>query len=104
MAVIQVLLGPEPFIGNAVPTRVGALEDVTTVEEFLKKMLYHLDMAFLGGADEVIVGDVKATPEVLEANHHLVTMLLGCFTPVPGGLFHLLAVFICSGKEHDFAP
>ena len=97
----QVLFGPETLIGNAVPARIGALVDIPAVEELLKEMLYHLYVAFLGGADEIVIGDVKAPPEVLETDHHLVAVLLGCFPPLPGGLFHFLAVLVRAGEEHD---
>ena len=103
VAFSQVFFSPESLIGDAVPARIGTLVNIPAVEELLKKVLYYIDVALLGGANEVVVRDVKTAPEVLKTDNHFVAVLLGCFPPLPGGLFHLLAVLICTGEKHDFA-
>ncbi|MBA7694300.1 hypothetical protein ES703_102907 [subsurface metagenome] len=56
-------------------------------------------MPLLGGANEVVVGDVQPPPQLLEAYHILVAVGLGIGAPGLGRLLHLQAVLVRAGQE-----
>ena len=57
----QILFRPESFTGNTVPSLITVLIDLSSIVKILKDLLHDLLMADFRGADEVIVGDVRAS-------------------------------------------
>ena len=95
-------LGEIGLVRTAVPAVVGVLVDVAAVEQHLQKLLHAGDMARLGGADEVVVGDVERLPQIAKRRLHGVAPSLRRGEAVLlGGLGHLLAVLVHAGEELD---
>ncbi len=75
-AVLKLALCPEALAGRAVPALVGALVDVALVVHLHEYFLHALYVARLGGADEVIVGDLHSLPQFLYARDDTVDVFL----------------------------
>ena len=58
-------------------------------------------MAFLGGADEVVGGEIHRAEKIAKALRHLIGKGLWIDAFILGGFFHFLTVFIGSGEELD---
>ena len=99
VGVAHVGLGEEGLLGHAVPALVGALVNVALLAQDLPEVLDGLDVAVLGGADEVVVGDLQLAPELLEGRGLGVAPLLGGHAVGGGGVGHLLAVLVDAGEE-----
>ena len=98
---LEVLFGPEALVGDTVPSVVRVLVDLAPVVQVLEDSLDNPDVALLGGADEVIVGDAELLPEFLKADHHTVAVFLRSDAGRRGRLFHLLPVLVDAGEEED---
>jgi len=97
-------LGNVRLAGDAVPPLVLPFIDVALIEELLEDGLHRLVVTLLGGADEVVVGDVERLPEILEVAHRPVGKFarrepLGC-----GALLNLLSVLVGPGEEENVEP
>ena len=99
VGVAHVGLGEVGLLGHAVPALVGALVDVALLLEVLPEVLHRLDVALLGGADEVVVGDLERAPKLLEGRGLGVAPLLGRHVMSGGGVGDLLAVLVDAGEE-----
>ena len=101
LAVDQVLLREEALAGDAVVALVLGLVDEVAVVEVLHDGLDDFPVAFLGRADEVVVRDAEALPELLEPDHGAVALLDRRHAVFLGGLLDFLAVFVGAGQEPD---
>ena len=99
VGVAHVGLGEVGLLGHAVPALVGALVDVALLLEVLPEVLHRLDVALLGGADEVVVGDLERAPKLLEGRGLGVAPLLGRHVVGSSGVGDLLAVLVDAGEE-----
>ena len=77
VGVAHVGLSEVGLLRHAVPALVGALVDVPLLLEVLPEVLHRLDVALLGGADKVVVGDLERAPKLLEGRGLGVAPLLG---------------------------
>ncbi len=84
----------EHLLAYGVLAGVGAEVDGVAVAEELEELLDALDVAGLGGADVVVVGDAHAVPEGLEAGGDLVGELLGREAGGGSGALDFLAVLV----------
>jgi hypothetical protein len=91
----------ERLARHAVGAGVGRQVDVPLVVQPLDQLLDRLGVALLGGADEVVVGDLQPLPHLTPAGNHLVAPLDGGHAVGLGGLGYLLAVLVGSGEEED---
>ena len=98
-AVDQLALLVVRLAGDAVRALVGVELDVAVVLDPLQQRLHGGVVAGLGGADEVVVGDVEAVPRLPEAGGVAVGLLLGRDAGRLGGLGHLQAVLVGAGEE-----
>ena len=94
-------LGEVGLLRHAVPAVVGALVEVAGLEHAVPEVLDRVVLARLGGADEVVVGDLELAPEVLEERGLGVAPLLRGHVMLGGGLGDLLAVLVHAGQELD---
>ncbi len=99
----QILLRPEALGGRAVPALVEVLVEVALILEALERRLHGLRVPRLRRADEVVVGDRQALPQLLEALDELVGVRLGREPPRLRRLHDLQAVLVGAGEEGDLA-
>ena len=103
LAVLQLALRPERLARRAVHAGVFALVDVAVLVHLLKNALDGLDMVFVRGADEAVIGDVHQLPQIEHAAltlDDLVDELLRCDAGLLGAVLDLLAVLVRAGQEH----
>ena len=84
---------------NAVPALVKTLMHVPVVVDRLHEALHGLDVAGLGRADEVVVGDLEASPGLEVTAAHLVDPLDRGHALVLSGPGHLQAMLVGPGEE-----
>ena len=102
VGLLDLVLGEVGLLRDAVPAVVAALVEVAGLPHALPEVLDRVVLARLGGADEVVVGDLELLPEVLEERRLAVAPLLrGGKAVLPGGLGDLLAVLVHAGQELD---
>ena len=101
LAVDQLVLGVVVLARHAVEARVGAELDEPVVVDALQELLDHLVVPRLGGADEVVVGDVEPVPRLHEARRGAVRPLLRGGAVRLGRLHDLGAVLVGAGHEPD---
>ena len=104
VALDQVLFGPKALVGHAVPPCIVPGIDVALFPKRLQDGLDHAHVARLGGADEIVVGDVQALPGVLKAHDHLVGLRLRVQAPLERGVLDLLAVLVGPGQKERLRP
>ena len=98
-AVHKLVFRPVAFTGDAVPAFVVLFVDIALVVNLLHDLLDHFDVAFLGRADKVIVGDIQPLPQGLEARDDLVDVLLRRHAFLGGLTLDFLAVFVAARQE-----
>ena len=102
VGLLYLVLGEVGLLGDAVPAVVAALIQVAGLAHALPQVLHRVVLARLGGADEVVVGDLELAPEVLEKRGLRVAPGLRRVEAVgSGGLCDLLAVLVHAGEELD---
>ena len=101
VAVDEVGLGVVRLARHAVEALVGAELDVAGVVAGLEQPLDGPVVAGLGGADEVVVGDVEQLPRVPEALDGLVGPLPRRDAVGLGRPLDLQAVLVGAGEEED---
>ena len=101
MILIQLIFRPEGFAWHAVPAFILALVNIALIIGALEEHLYDLFMTFLGGADEVIIGNIEFLPQLLEHAYDLIRVLDRRDTGFLCLLLDLLSVLIRSGQEKD---
>ena len=101
LAVDELRLRVEALAAHAVVAAVLAEVDVARVVDLLEDVLDGLDVVFVGGADEVVVGDGKLGPEVAELGADPVGEGLGRLVVLPGRLGDLVAVLVGARHEED---
>ena len=101
IAVDQLVLRVVRLARDAIEALVGSELDVARVVDRLQELLHRRVMARLGGADEVVVGDVESVPGVAEMRRRLVDQFLGRDAPRFRGALHLQAVLVGAGQEED---
>jgi hypothetical protein len=94
-------LGDVGLVADRVEPLVGVLVDVAGALQLEEALLDHRLVLGVGGAHEVVVGDLHALPEPLEIGHDFVGQGLGGHAPGGGGLLDLLAVLVGAGEEVD---
>ena len=98
----KAVVGPEALVGGAVPALVLALVDVAVFIHPAEDALNGLDVIFVGGTDEAVVGDVHQLPEILDALFALddaIDERLGRDAGFPGLGLDFLPVLIGAGEE-----
>ena len=98
---IQLIFRPEGFAWHAVPAFILALVNIALIIGALEEHLHDLFMTFLGGADEVIIGNIELLPQLLEHAYDLIRVLDRRDTGFLCLLLDLLSVLIRSGQEKD---
>ena len=96
---VELIFRPEGFAGDAVPAFVLAFVNVALVIGALEEHLHHLLVAFFGGADEVVIGNIEFLPQLLEHSHDFIGVLDRCDAGFFGLLLDLLAVLVGAGQE-----
>src|SRR5689334_772583 len=94
----------ELLAAHAVRPAIGARVDLAPVVQALDELLDRPFMAFLGGADEVVVGDKEPLPHLLPPGHDLVRPLLRGEALLLGRAGDLLPVLVGPGEEEDLLP
>jgi hypothetical protein len=97
----EILLRPESFAGDTVPTLIIVLIDLPTIVKILEDLLNDLLVADFCCADEVIIGDSEPLPERLEAFDHFIAVSFWIHSPLLCCLLNLLTMFICTGEEKN---
>src|SRR5690606_14377385 len=91
------------LVAHRIPALIGGLEDIAIVarRHLLPDGLRGLEMARLGGADEIVVGEVQRPGEPQEFAGIAVGKLAHRNAFPGGGLHHLDAVLVRTGEEID---
>ena len=97
----QLVVGVVLLAGDAVLAAVHAELDVAGVVAALQQLDDGGLVARLGGADEVVVGDVQPVPGVGELGRDLVAELLRGLAGGLGGLLDLETVLVGAGEVLD---
>ena len=97
----QLVVGVVLLAADAVLAAVHVELDVAGVVAALQQLDHGDLVARLGGADEVVVGDVEPLPGVGELRGDLVGELLRRLADGLGGLLDLEAVLVGAGEELD---
>ena len=87
LAFVQVGLGDISLVRHRIQPFVGVLVDVSVVVAALQEALDGLGVAWLGGADEVVIVDVQLSPGLLEPLAGDIGLLLGGAVVGRGGVF-----------------
>ena len=98
---IELMLRPVAFARRAVEALVRALVDVALGVDAAEDLLHDALMALLRRADEIIVADVEAFPEILEARNDLVDVFDWRHAGFFCLLLNLLAVLIRARQKKD---
>ena len=101
VAVDQLVVGVVLLAGHAVLALVHVELDVAGVVAPLQQLADAHLVALLGGADEVVVGDVQLLPRLLVQRGDRVDELLRRLAGGVGRVLHLLAVLVGAGEEVD---
>ena len=99
VAVDQLVLGVVVLARDAVEARVRGQLDEPVVVDPLEELLHDGVVPWLGGADEVVVGDVEPPPGLLEAGRRAVRPLLRGHAVGLGRLDDLGPVLV--GARHE---
>ena len=103
-AVHELAFRPKAFAGGAVQALISALVDVPFVVKVLENFLDFPFVVVIGGADEVVIGDVHQVKLFLDDAGHPVHKLFG------GNAFGFclqlvfLAVLVGAGLEENIVP
>ena len=101
VALLDLRVGEVGLVRHAVPAVVAALIQVAGLLHALPQILHGMMLARLGGADEVIVGDLELAPKLLEVRSLAVGPLLRRHVVLGCGLGDLLAVLVHAGQKLD---
>ena len=101
VALLDLRIGEVGLVRHAIPTVVAALIQVAGLLHALPQVLHGMMLARLGGADEVVVGDLELAPKLLEVRSLAVGPLLRRHVVLGCGLGDLLAVLVHAGQELD---
>ena len=99
VALLELRGRPEGLAFGAVLALVGTFVDVALLVELFEDLLHGLDVALVGGADEVVVLDVHQLPQILGGGDDLIDKLLGRLAGLRGLALDLLAVLVRAGEE-----
>ena len=97
-----VFLGEKGFLAWRIPAFVNLFVELAVVVKVLEDGLDDGLMAWLGGADEVVVGQAEFGGEGFPAFGEFIAVGLGGFAFFFGSLLDFLAVFVEAGEEIDF--
>ena len=98
-AVFELRGGPERLARGAVQPLVGALVDVPLLVQLAEDLLHLLLVVGVGGADELVVGNVHHVPDRADLVGDAVDELLGRLAGGGGLLLDLLAVLVRARLE-----
>ena len=96
---VQFVLGEVGLAGHAVQAAVRVEFYVAGVKAGLQQLLHPHAMAWLGGANEIVVGNVQALPCFLEEWRNGIGERLGRCASSVGSLLNLEAVFVGASEE-----
>ena len=99
LAVSGLGIGEEGLTGHAIPALVAALVNITLIVELLEHLLHGGLMVVVGGADEVIVGDVHLIPQGLDLPRHVIHVGLGGNACLLRQILDLLTMLVGAGAE-----
>ena len=98
---VELVLRPVALARRAVEALVLAFVDVALLVDAVEDFLHDALVAFLRRADEVVVADVEAFPEILEARDDLVRVFDGLDAGLFGLLLDFLPVLVRARQEED---
>ena len=101
VALLDLRISEVGLVRHAIPTVVAALIQVTGLLHALPQILHGMMLARLGGADEVVVGNLELAPKLLEVRGLAIGPLLRRHAMLGCGLGDLLAVLVHAGQELD---
>ena len=101
VTLLDLRVGEVGLVGHAVPAVVAALIQVAGLLHALPQILHGVMLTRLGGADEVVVGNLELAPKLLEVRSLAVGPLLRRHVVLGCGLGDLLAVLVHAGQELD---
>ena len=90
---------PERFARRAVQPLVGALINVALIVEAAENLLHGAHMAFVRGADEIVVFNLHQLPKLLGVGHNFIDILLGRYALLGRLALDLLSVLVRTGEE-----
>ena len=94
----------ELLAGHAIPALLAALHDVAVGLHTRKKLFHDPLVAWIGGADQAVVADLPAVPELAVLGAHAIAVGLGAEAGRLRGALDLLAVLVAAGDEHHPLP
>ena len=98
-AIHQIFFGEKAFTADTVPAGVICFVDLIPVIEILHDLGNDFFVAFLGGADKVVIGNAQACPQLLKTHHRFIAVGKGGNAPFFRRLLNFLTMFIGSGKK-----
>jgi hypothetical protein len=98
-AVDQFPLGVKAFAPEAIKAFVFAEIDVAGIVDTLQDRLYHCHMARVGGADEIIVGNVQLRPQFPEKAADLIHVLPRRPVLLLGGADDFVSMLVRAGEK-----
>lgn len=94
----------ELFAGHAVPALLATLHDVAVGLHPCEELLDDVAVAGVGGADQAVVADLPALPEVAVLGTDGIAVGLGAEASRLGGALDLLAVLVAARDEDHRLP
>ena len=94
----------ELLTGDAIPALLAPLHHIAIFLHPGKELPHQLLMLGAGGADEAVVTDLPAAPEIAVAGADGIAVGLGTEPGGFSGALDLLAVLIAAGDEHNLLP
>ena len=94
----------ELLTGDAIPALLAPLHHIAICLHPGKELPHQLLMLGAGGADEAVVTDLPAAPEIAVAGADGIAVGLGTEPGGFSGALDLLAVLIAAGDEHNLLP
>ncbi len=99
VALLHLSVGEIRLVRHAIPAIVAALIQVARLLHALPEILHRMMLARLGGADKVVVRNLKLVPQLSKVRSLRVGPLLRRHAMLGCSLCHLLAVLVHAGQE-----
>ena len=101
IGLLYLRLGEVRLFMNAIPPVIRTLIDIARIAHTLPKILHGAILAGLGCPNEIIVGDFKLIPQILEIRGLRVTPRLRLHSVLSRSLGDLLAMLIHARQKED---
>ena len=99
MPVLDLRVGDKGFVSSEVPSLVLTRVNIAARRDALDDLRNRAFVPCIGGADEIVVGDVENSPQVVVVGHYAVGELDRLDALGVGRLFDLLTVLVGSGEK-----